>query len=332
MALSNLEVHWAVQELQCIVGSHFDKISDLASGWKLKFGKVEAVVEVPERIHLTSHKQQATEPRGFTQYCRKHLHGKVEKVWQPGFDRVVVIKLDSGQALVFELFSKGNVVLVGKDGKAEKTFRGEEWSDRKLKRGEKYSFPKSRKMDPREMTEKEFGALFGEKDVIHSLVGGIKMSGKYLELACERAGVDKNAEKPGKKLFGEIKKMLDEYEPGADGGAPVVQRFSESFEAKESFSEVLDEEYATTEADTAASDKVARKIKSQEKAIAEMEEKAEECRQKGDAVYSHWQELEELLEGVKKHREKGKSYDEINQMLAGKASINKKTHKMAVKL
>ncbi|MFC2175184.1 NFACT family protein [archaeon] len=331
MPLSNLEVHWAVQEMQCIVGTHFDKISDLSSGWKLKFGKQEIAVEVPERMHLTWHKQPASAPHGFTQYCRKHLHGKVVKVWQPGFDRVVVIELDSGQKIVFELFSKGNAIMVGADGKTEKTFRGEEWKDRVLKRGEEYSFPKSKKLDPREMAEKEFVGLFGEKDVIHSLAAGINMSGKYLELACVRAGVDKNASGPGKKLFGEIKKMLEEYEPGIDT-VPVVQKFSDSFEPKETFSEALDECFATTEADTTASQRVARKIASQEKAIKEMREKRAAAKEKGDAVYSNWQELEELMENVKKWREKGKSFDEINQMLAGKASINKKTHKMTVKL
>ncbi len=310
--MSNLEVHWVVQELQCIVGTHFDKISDLQSGWKLKFGKTEVVADVPERIHLTWHKHQARAPHGFTQYCRKHVHGKVAKVWQPGFDRVVAIELDGGQALVFEMFAKGNAILVGPDGKTEKAFRDEEWKDRKIKRGVEYSFPKPGRLDPQEMTEKEFASLFGEKDVIHSLVAGVNMSGGYLEEACERAGVDKNSAKPGKRLFGEIKKMLEEEKQG--------------------FSEGLDEKYAVTEADTAASEKVARKLRRQEEAIKELEEKEVELREKGDTVYSHWKELEEVTEDVKKWREKGESYDEINKKLAGTALINKKTRKMTVKL
>ena len=77
---------------------------------------------------------------------------------------------------------------------------------------------------------------------------------------------------------------------------------------------------------------MARKLRQQEEAIAGLEAKAVALREKGDAVYGHWQELEELLKNIENWREKGESYDEINKKLAGKAVINKKTHKLTVKL
>jgi len=298
--------------MQCLVGSHLDKISDLQSGWKLKFGKAEVVADPPERIHLTRHKHQARAPHGFTQYCRKHLRGRVVAVEQPGFDRIVVFELDSGQRLVFEMFAKGNAVLVGAGGKTEKAFRDEEWKDRVIRRGAEYSLPKSGRLDPREMTEKEFAELFGERDVIRSLAAGVNMSGATLEGACRRAGVDKESMEPGEKLFAEIKKVVGE--------------------PREGFGAELDDRYAVSEADTAVSDKVARKLAQQEKAVRELEQKAVEMRERGDAVYAHWQELEGLVKTVQEMRDKGASYDDINKTLAGKASINKKTHKMSVKL
>ena len=174
-----------------------------------------------------------------------------------------------------------------------------------------YSLPVSKKLDPREMTEKEFNALFGEKDIIHSLVGGIKMSGKYLELACTEAGVDKTGMQPGKKLFGAVKKLLED---------------------KQELSATLDEQYSTIEADSAPSDKVARKLKQQEDAIVTLEKRAQLEVEKGDAIYKHWQTLDSLVGKVDELRKAGKGYDEINQMLAGTASINKKTKKMTIKL
>ena len=311
MPLSNLEVHWIVKEFQPLVGQHFEKMSDLEGGWKLKIGKQEIVVEVPNRIYLTKRKQAAQAPRGFTQYCRKHLRGKVIGIVQPGFDRVVVFELEHGQKLVFELFSRGNAILIGKEGKTEKALRDEEWKDRKIKRGEPYALPASSKLSPLEMTEEQFGKLFGEKDVIHSLVSGIKMSGKYLELACINAGIDKNAEKPNKKLFGAIKSLLKE---------------------ERILSEEMDEQYGTIDADTTASEKVERKLKQQEEAIVALEEKAELLREKGDFIYTHWKELDELVAKVATLRKQNKNYDEINEMLAGTASINKKTKRMTVKL
>lgn len=332
MALSNLEIHWIVRELQPLVGLHFDRISDLDSGWKLKFGKHEVIAAVPDRLYLTMHKKPAIAPRGFTQYLRKHLHGKVAGISQPGFDRVVVFELDSGQKLAFELFAHGNAVLVGADGIIEKAFRDEEWSSRKIRRGEPYSLPPSEKLDPRTMTEEQFAGLFGEKDVIRSLVSGIKMSGKYLELACIEAGADKNAMEPNEKLFGVIKSYLESYEPGRQGG-PVVRKFpGEGFVPAKSFSEALDESYAEIIPDRRVSEKVNRKIAQQEKAIGELEERQSAYKNAGDAIYANWQVLSEIIKDIKSWRKSGLSYDEINEKLAGKARINKKTQRMTVEL
>ena len=333
MPLSNLEIHWVVEELQPAVGSYLDRISDLDSGWKLKFGNMEIVADVPESIYISHHKRPARPPHGFTQYARKRLHGKLVSISQPGFDRIVVLGLDSGQKLVFELFSHGNAVIVGADGLIEKAFRDEEWSARKIKRGERYALPPSGKLDPREMTKGQFNALFGEKDVIHSLVSGIKMGGSYLELACAEAGVDKNAMQPNEKLFGLIKSYLESYEPGIQAGKPVVRRFpGKGFSPKKSLSEAIDELHAEAAPDSRMAEKVRRKIAQQEGAIAELERKAELYKEAGDAVYGHWQELAELIEKVGSLRKKGLSYDEINEKLGGKAFIDKKSQKMTVKL
>ena len=333
MALTNLEVHWLVRELQCLVGTHFDKISDLDSGWRLKFGKLGLVADVPERLHLTWHKHQAQEPRGFAQYCRAHMHGKVVAVRQPGFDRVVAIDLDTGQSLVFELFSNGNAVLVGADGATERAFHDEAWKDRVIKRGEKYAFPSSGKLDPREMAEAQFNALLGEKDVIHSLIAGVNMAGKDFELACAEAGQDKAAKKPVAGLFKAMKNLLERYAPGIQG-APVVREVpgAGKFEPKGSFNRALDDYYAVITPEEGGSSKVERKIRQQEDAIAALELKADEFKAKGDAIYEHWQGLEKALAGVKKLRAEGRSYDDIWKMLAGKGSIDKKTKKMTVKL
>jgi len=333
MPLSNLEIHWIVRELQPVVGRHFDKISDLDSGWKLKFGRYEIIADVPDKMYLTMHRKPAREPRGFTQYVRKHLHGRVERVYQPGFDRVVVFSLDSGQKLAFELFAHGNAVLIGADGTIEKAFRDEEWSARKIKRGEAYRLPPSEKLDPRDMTKEQFNALFGKKDIIRSLVAGIKMSGRYLELACIEAGVDKSAMRPNEKLLKVIRSYLENYTPGLQGDVPVVQKFpGQEFIPKESFSEALDECYAEITADTHASEKVKRKIEQQKVAIGELEKRAGNYKAVGDAIYANWKMLSELVESIKSWREEGLDYDSINKKLAGKAAINKKTQRLTIKL
>ena len=339
MPLSNLEIHWIVNELQPLVGLHFDRISDFESGWKLKFGKYEVVADVPEKMYITMHRKPAREPRGFTQYVRKHLRGKVAAVRQPGFDRIIVFEFEGGQKLAFELFARGNAVLVGADGKIEKAFRDEEWSARKIKRGEDYLLPPSDKLDPREMTDEQFKALFGERDVIRSLVSGIKMGGKYLELACVEAGVEKNAMRPNGKLLGVIRSYLTDYTPGLQAFQPpypllpVVQRFpGGEFVPKDSFSEALDESYAEIAPDTGASDKVRRRIEQQKTAVVELEKRAEQYKAAGDAIYANWQRLSEIVGSIKNWRKKGLDYDSINEKLGENASINKKTQKLIVKL
>jgi len=97
------------------------------------------------RLHLTRQKLSATEsPDGFVGYLRKNLEGKTaQEIRQHGNDRILEIVSRSKEKLIFELFRKGNIILVGEDGTIAACCLAEEAGGRKIARGCKYEHPKA---------------------------------------------------------------------------------------------------------------------------------------------------------------------------------------------
>ena len=106
-------------------------------------GKLDVVVELGKRLHLTRYSQSAKSTA--SQFCvaldKRLGNKKLRAVRQHAGDRVAVFEFDDSM-LVVEQFGKGNLVLVDAEQNISQVFRSETWKDRVLKRKEKYVFPK----------------------------------------------------------------------------------------------------------------------------------------------------------------------------------------------
>lgn len=247
---------------------------------------------------------------------RKHIRdARITKVYQYDLDRVVVIEFASGQMLVLELFSKGNIILVEGD-RIVACLRMEKWRDRTLRPGEIYVFPKGKQERP------DFSEILkGKESLVKTLVKNLNLSPKYCEELCLRAGYEKDTE-AGKTEPLRIEKAMNElvtskYSPvkylsegkvidvapfplkiyagpkdaGIDKGYPLIEEVP-----VKSLSEVLDE-FSLVSGEKKSKFQIIT-----EKTREELEERLKkivEYQRMGDYIYEHYAEFKEVLKNHK---------------------------------
>lgn len=159
MALDGIFLNLLIKELDCIVGSHVDKIhqpsrDELVFLLRSKGFSKKLFISARSgfsRIHLTNRSfENPMDPPSFCKLVRKHLgNSKIEYIKQYGFDRVVEIGFSSYNEmgdkvyprLIVELFSnRSNIILCDEFGRiADATHRSDiESSDRLIVPGAKY--------------------------------------------------------------------------------------------------------------------------------------------------------------------------------------------------
>ena len=348
--ISSLELYVLVRELGVLAGGRLQRLYQLdEQTLRLHFysaGKERMLlVQLPARAHLTRYIAEAPkEPTQFAMQLRKHLEGGlVEGVEQHDFDRTFFLRLRRGErklTLVFELFSHGNCILVGEDGKILSCLRSGEWRDRKIRRGERYVFPALTKADPRELSAKKLADLLSsEKKIISALAQGINLGSAYTEEALLRSGIP--FEKKAKELgAGEVERLLVSlreivevaespnpsvfYREGSPVDYALFQlRKHERIEAKvfASLSEAMDEFYASAKSEEGASELEQRKekllftLENQKRSVEELLARAAEAKLAGDGLYERFVEVEEMLSLIREMRRAGSSWEDVEREL-----------------
>lgn len=218
MALDGITVNSIVCELtDKLLGGRIDKIyqpqkdeiiisvRSIGSNFKLL---MSANPSHP-RIQLTSvNKDNPMTPPMFCMVLRKHVAGsKITNIYQPDFERVVVLELDSlnemgdmtTKRLIIEIMGKhSNIILVDDNSKildSIKHVSHETSSVREVLPGKEYSAPPSQgKLNPQQLNEAEFLQIFSEKNslklqnIIYQSYTGI--SPVIASEVCHRASLD----------------------------------------------------------------------------------------------------------------------------------------------
>ncbi|MDI6640546.1 MAG: ribosome rescue protein RqcH, partial [Methanocellales archaeon] len=210
--------------------------------------------------------------------------------------------------------------------------------DRKVRRGEQYTFPPPQK-NPIDITESELRALFegSDKSVVRMLASRLNMGGLYAEEVCIRAKVDKNTPARGLSCaqLGAIYNALRElFEPTPSGKLSphiVIANGEEvdvlpfelcRYEGHEkvyfdSFNEALDEFFsrkAIQEAKQIKDEKLCtleRMLYQQEHAIEKFKREEKECIKKAEAIYAQYQYIERIFKLIHDAREQGPSWKEV---------------------
>ncbi|MBI3588003.1 NFACT family protein [Candidatus Micrarchaeota archaeon] len=347
--MNNLDYFVELDEMKVLEGGRLSGVYDAANGFRLKFnagGERNATVQNGIRLHLTSLVEPAPPAQSsFVRLLRDKLDNAiVEKVEQANFDRIVQISFAKKEKfrLVLEQFGKGNLILTDGEGKIIRPMRGEEFSSRKLRVGEKYAAPPSAKLHPRELDGKmldEISNSGGDKPGIVAILSSkINFPPFYLEEACARAGIGfsaKVAQIEGKKLE-QLVSCIKSMAAGEgtspcvfySGGQPVafsafkMEKFAQyGFERKAfaTFSDALDDYYRHGHETRAREEgsqktcnelsKLAHSIDAQKEAIGKFEGEERENRAAGEWIYENYEKVERALEEARKKGEKNAVID-----------------------
>lgn len=342
--LASVDVAFAAKELTLIVGSRLNRIycqdAELVLVFSTKSeGKRIFQASLPENACFLGQKQDAAENPGMhTSFLRKRIEGAfLESARQIGFDRVLELGFrshsgDSGISnhwLVLELFSKGNWFILDENGIILMALHEQEWKDRTLKKGLKYAPPKPVLQLPSlEVEELHTSISASSRDsIVKALAIDLGLGGLYAEEFCSRASLNRKmvpadfSKKDAFMLHAAVKEVFSREPAGfvyIDAISPIPL-----LSCQDSLKEQLPSFLESRAFFSSVSGKVSAVQKELEKAIlirqrqidgkVSAESEAMENTSKAEWIYSHYQEVKELLETMRSSK---KGPDLAKELLA----------------
>jgi len=313
--LSSLDIHFLLQELKELIGARFQRAYAREQEKELFLmlhqtgkGKQLLRIHLPSLCYLASSKPNfPTTPPGFIMFLRKRLNGtRLRTIEQLGMDRILILTFsktreleeESTYKLIIELITPGNIILLGrkpiKGGKLSEEIilslqQPQQYKDRTVRGGIPYQAPPPA-INVKEVSKEELAkTLLSTKldSIVKDLAIGLNLGGKYAEIICTKAKIDKNAKTTKElatKVVAALKKLLEEKNTYIS-------------------SEELDEKYSDYE--IAVKEVKPRKQKGSILEQQLQQEKgfnisSEQNQRKGELLYEHYQELQPLLEKIKK--------------------------------
>lgn len=199
-SISSIDLRVLVAEWQSLVGGHVDKVYQREDELIFRInvpgrGKVELYSKAGRWLCLHEVEDKPETPPPFAQTLRRLLdNARMLAIEQRGFDRIAVFRVERGPEridIVFEVFSKGNLVVVRDETIVAAQFP-QRFKDRTVQVGEPYVYPAAA-VDPLELDRSVFGqALRSAKgQLVRVLATALNLGGTYAEELCLRAAVDK---------------------------------------------------------------------------------------------------------------------------------------------
>lgn len=198
LSLSNLGLLALAQNAsERLAGARVKKIQELDPvGYKIRLvvNKRDAdLILLPDRFFLASEtwpaKKQTT---GFGAKLNKQLAGQtLARVQILGSDRIVRFSFET-HALVAELFSRGNVLLLDANETIVALAHKEEWKGRTLARQEAYKPPQTNALSPDTLRSADLSARLSqsEKNLVPALVEIVNTAGAIAEHATLESGLE----------------------------------------------------------------------------------------------------------------------------------------------
>lgn len=288
--------------------------------WKIKIHlkRTKEIIITPDLFFITDYSFPVTEILGFEKYLKKKLYNqRIHDVFQDKNNKVMALKLDA-YYLIFEFFSKSNVILTDLDFKIITSKQKEEWKDRSIVKGEIYKFPQGKEFLENENLEKEIEGM-GKKEIIKHL------SKNYNIAPIE---IDKIIEE-NKNLITEIKKNYLSKKPGME---KIIKKDIENYIFKESgldifktFQEEFKKEYEKKEVITEnkKKEKIKEILNSQKNKKNTFLEKINRLEKEGEFIYENFVIIDQINKQIQKALEKGISVKEIIERINNYFNKNK---------
>jgi predicted ribosome quality control (RQC) complex YloA/Tae2 family protein len=337
--LTNLTLKHLVEELSFLENGFVNNVQSLENGWtKMKIHtKVQGdkqLIITPNSLFLSNYSLPARQnPGGFSALMKKYLDNqRIVSIKQHGIDRIVVFEfLDL--FLIIELFAKGNLVLCNKEMNIIRAARREEWKDRKLEQNEEYKFPSSRGANPVEEKLSDFEKKIKEnkKTFFGACVDTLNSSPQVLEFTFDELKLDKKKDsisatsKEIKQVFDKIKEIYSSkagkafLNEGILYSTEVGRQKEKEFDSINSALNILmlsgdikkEIPIVEPQKERKKDEKFLREMTVKQNQIKGIEIQSEEAQKKGEEIYLHYNELNELFDALKKAKQKGLTEKEV---------------------
>jgi len=307
------------------------------------------LMESGKRFHLTSYTYEKPQrPPTFCMALRKYLrNGKITEILQHEFERLIAIKVSAKGGifqLICELFGQGNIILVDPENKILHALAYRKMRDRSILRSEPFQYPPSSGKNPYKINRQNFDEIkrLNQIEIVKALTKYLSIGGLYAEEILHRAQINKDTsceslkKQQLDKIFTQLKEILsqiqnenvdphiiiDEKDKWIDAIPLTLNKYL-GFRQKsyKTMNETLDEYYAkitmkrrAAEASKEGEQKLAkleRISQNQQKTIEDMKQRIEKNRKIGDTIYSHFGELQSLLQRIVDQRKLGKSWEDV---------------------
>lgn len=319
-ALSSLTIRRLLQEIrEEVEGKYLNKVQQLDEDtYRFRFspGSEDLIIEPGKRINITDYRLKAPKKaKQSSMLLRKHLsNSRLEEIEQVAFDRVVEMRFTNEKRIVVELFGEGNLILTDEENKILYVHERKEWKDRKLRRGEEYSYPPSDMVNPFEMNFETFENILKEDKIVVTLARDLGLGGDLSEEICRETEIDKGSkgeeisEKEARSIFNELKNIIEkEDDPVKQGNKIRPFPLSEEVEERyESLNEAVDDNYTEKETKSEKPSKIIKlekRLESQRESLKEFKKNSKRYKKKGDKIYENYSKVSKSIQLYKKGEE-----------------------------
>lgn len=343
-AMSNVDVYAVCSELKKLLkDARFQKAYQPTKDTVLvRFhvpgeGRRDVIFQAGVRVHVTHYPPLNPKvPPSFPMLLRKYLNGgTVRDVRQHHFDRIMEIEIQKEHkyTLIIELFSKGNIILLDEEGQIILPLKRKLWQDRRISSKEEYKYPPERGINLLNAGKEDINKIFtdSETDIIRTLARN-GFGGLYAEEIVLRTNLpkDKPATEINKEELDSIYETINqvfntlksgEFHPqivsdGKDDVLPLDLKIYEKYDRKTfpSFNEAADEFYSSIVGDDIKKvheniwesevGKFEKRLRIQEETLEKFQKTVKESKIKGDLLYSHYQEIQNILDIINDARER----------------------------
>lgn len=357
--VSSALLHFLVKELKALENGKVEKIYQLGKETIIirfyKEGKkINLRITLPGIICLSTQEFDApTLPPGFCMFLRKYLSSaRLLTLEQKEFERILVMKFVRGEEeffLIVELFKPGNIILCKEEKESLQIvncLERQRFKDRTVQARAEYKFPPLL-INPLKIKKQELISLIEDSDrnLVKTLAAKLGLGGVYAEELLARANINKDkesiTEEEAEKFLVTTKKFFEEKPSPVKSESNVypIPLITKEGTKVNSISEALDsslpfkKKQEKSEVVEKKKDKTSSLVDIQEKMIKNLEEKAKENQEKGEYIYSNYQDFKKLIDEANKIR-KEKGLDALEKEMKNNPkfkSLNKKDKEITLK-
>lgn len=338
ITLSNLALKHLVEELNLFENGFINNVQSLENGWikiKIHTKQGDKTLALTDNTIFVLEKSIPAKqnPGGFSALIKKYLYNqRIVSLKQHNADRIIVFEFPN-HFLIAELFAKGNLVLCTKDYKIIKAMKKEEWKDRKLEKDEIYKFPSSKGIDPLEENKETFykKLIENKKTIFGACIDILNTAPAVLEKVFSDLKIDKSknaneiSPKKAEEILDKVKQIYKTKEKKVYLSNGVLYSVELDLEKEKEFNSInealnslLEEEKKKIVEKNEKPKKIKdenQKIEMIEKQMVELEKEEKEMKLKGDEIYLNYSKIKEIVETIKKGKEKGLLSKEVMEKI-----------------